>query len=1279
MKSTVYKQITIIFVFVICFFKGYGQSQTALYRLNWPSDSVFLDVTATKSTTDFFPRFRPEIFGDLPSVYLKIPVNAPNNVVKILLDETSNAIIGKNNAATNKITSDLQLNYYKSVQSKQVYLLVSFLPIYKDANGNLKKVNSFKLQINPVKLASATAMPAKVYQDNSVLASGNWYKIAVKDEGVYKVDYSYLKKLDIDVDQINPRNIRLYGNGGFMLPQQDNAPRIDDLKENAIEVVGETDGKFDTGDYLIFYNPGNTKWTLNAQQIFEHQQNVYADSSYYFISVDKGAGKRITQAPNEIQTPNYISNSFDDFQLYEQDLYSLITANIKSGREWYGDDFEFNSSRDFDFDVAGLRSTAPVFVKTKMAIRANASSNAKVTLNNQNLYNLTANGLPLNFETDYAEPAQQLGSISGISANNLKVNISYNKISSTSNAWLDFIEVNCKREYTAFKGYLRFRDKSSIANGNIAQFNLGNVSANVKVWDVSDFTESQAQKLNTVNGISNFITGTSTLKEFVAFEPSALKLPDIIGKIPNQDLHGLSEADFLIVTAPQFLSEANRLAEFRKSTQGLSYHVVTTDQVYNEFSSGKRDASAIRDFVKMFYDRAGANPTLMPKYLLLFGKGSFDNRMLKFKENNFVVTYQSRNSLSPTASYTSDDYFGLLDDNEGEFPEDYSTNPGLLDIAIGRIPAKTLEEAKNVVDKLINYDGSVSFGDWRNQVTIVADDEDNNLHLNQAEANATLITQNNKNFNIDKIYFDAFQQESAAGGTTYPKAKEAINQKINAGTLLINYTGHGGESGWAQERVLTLTDINSWQNKDNLAIIFTATCSFSRWDDPETVSGGELSLLRKDGGVPSIFSTTRIVFSSYNFDLNQSFLKALFNPANQNKRITFGQVFKEAKNDNVGGLNINSRNFTLLGDPTALFPIPVNGVSTTSLPDTLKAGEKVMIKGFVNGANGQMLNQFNGVIYPTVYDKPTAISTLGQDMGLNGSYAQNFNIQKNIIYKGKATVNNGVFSFDFIVPRDINLKVGTGKISYYANNQNLDAKGFNTDVKIGSIATDELNDKTGPLINVYLNDENFVSGGITNTNPVLVVNLNDESGINTTGIGIGHDIVATLSSANMNDKSIILNQYYQSNLDSYQAGKVNYPLEKLAPGLYTLKVKAWDVFNNSAEQVINFEVKETEKLTLSHVLNYPNPFNNRTSFQFEHNYPNEDLEVQINIKTVTGRLIKTINQSIYTTGNRVNNIFWDAKDDFGEKVARGIYVYELKVRSTSNGFVAKKTEKLLIL
>ncbi len=1286
MKNIVNKLI-IIFIFLFNPSTGlFAQDLSENKSIKWVSDSVKLNQYTGLITAKEFPRFVSEKFGNLPSVYLKIAVNSPNCTVSINLNKISTAFLVANNEDVKKIKSDIQLTYYTVYENKKPFLLINFLPLFKDNQG-LKKVEEYSLQINAVKEFGAPTKNLRAYLPNSVLASGNWYKIAVKNEGIYKISYDFLRNLGVDVNTINPRNIRVYGNGGAMLPQNNAQNRIDDLEENAIQVFGENDGKLDNTDYILFYAQGNTKWSLNnSSQYFQHQNNIYTDSSYYFINVDKGIGKRINLNQSVVQPPNYTSNKYDDHQLYEKDLYTLVTISVKSGRNWYGEDFEFTTARNFDFNISGIHSAAPLFLKTNMLIRANVNSNAVVKINNQPAYTLQANSLPLNFETDFAREVNAATSFSGLTGTNLTVNISYNKPNSSANAWLDYVEINFRRDLDATQNFLRFRDKNSLGLGNISRFDIKNVAAEVQVWDVTNPLQAVQQNLTILGNNASFNTNTNDLKEFVLFNPITFKEPVSIGKIQNQNLHALSQADMIIISPPEWISEAKRLGDFRKSEQNISYQIVTPQQVFNEFSSGGRDATAIRDFVKMFYDRAGLNTQLAPKYLLLFGKGSFDNKMIKFKDNNFVPTYQSENSLSPTQSYTSDDYFGLLDDNEGDFSEDFNTNPGLLDIAIGRIPVKSLTEAKDVVDKLIDYADESSFGDWRNQFTIIADDEDNNLHLNQAEANAAIITQRTNKPNIDKIYFDAYQQESVAGGNRYPEVEAALNQKVNSGSLLINYTGHGGESGWAEERVLTIPTLNSWNNPKKLPIIFTATCSFGRWDDPEVTSAGELTLLKKNAGVPALFTTTRIVFASYNFDLNQSFLRAMFDPAFLNKKISFGEVFKAAKNNNIGGLNINSRNFTLLGDPSTLFPIPTNNVLTSSINnkpitalDTLKAGQKVNIKGIVTNENGIKLLNFNGFVYPLIYDKPSVVTTLGQDKKTNGSYEQAFNQQKNIIYKGKSTVKNGDFSFDFIVPKDINLQVGKGKISYYADNSFLDANGGFNDINLGGIVNANSSDKIGPAIKLFLNDEQFVSGGITNPKPMLLVKLDDESGINTTGIGIGHDIVATLSSQTEQDKTFILNTFYEATLDSYQKGTVKYPISELAPGLYSLKIKAWDVFNNSSEELLSFEVKNTEELTLAHVLNYPNPFTTRTSFQFEHNHPNEDLEVQINIKTVSGRLIKTINQLVNSTGNRVNDIFWDGKDDFGEKIGRGVYVYELKVRSFLSGKSIQKIEKLVLL
>lgn len=1269
-----------IFIIIAITFPKYvfGQSLSSKYAVNW---NGYKDINQPfKGLSDAgFPRFLPEKFGKLPLVYLKIPVSHNNISVKIIpLSFDEFHVSDKEDI--NKIQENIVLNYSVSTEKKQSWLNVTFLPFVKQ-NNTISKVLDYEVVINektPLARISGSGTAAS-FVSNSVLSSGNWYKIAVKEEGIYKISASFLKNIGINIDQVNPKTIKIFGNGGAMLPQSNAAPRKDDLQENAIKVIGEQDGRFDNEDYILFYANGNINWQLNTEgSAFTRTKNIYSDSSYYFLNVDGVVGKRIVHSATNNLTPNVTVNYYDDFQSHEHDLYTSITASLKSGREWYGEDFEFNATRNFEFNFNDLEPNSIGTISTNMAIRSNVNSFAQVKINNQVISSLFANSLPLNFETEYAKSTVANSSFQPVQ--NAALSITYNKPNSNSNAWLNFIELNLRKSLNGNSNWLRFRDTKSVAPGNVSKFVFTGNLTGKEIWDVTDFLNP-----NSVDITGNeCISRTENLKEFVLFSVTSLKEPIFIKKLANQNLHALPNAEMVIISPPEFISEARRLADFRKAEQNINTHMVTPEQVYNEFSSGKKDAAAIRNFMKMFYDRAGLNLALAPKYLLLMGSGSFDNRSLKFKNKDFIVTYQSNNSLSPTESYTSDDFFALLDNNEGDFPEDYITSPGMLDIAVGRLPVTSAKEAKDVVDKLILYADKSQFGDWRNKIAIVADDEDGNTHLDQAEANAALIHQKNTNINLDKIYFDAYTQESTASGMRYPEVKDLINQKINTGILLMNYTGHGGEGGWAEEQVLQVEDINKWNNTF-LPVIFTATCSFGRWDDPEIVSAGELTLKKEKSGTIGLFTTTRIVYASYNFDLNQSFLRSLLDPSFTLRKPSFGEVFRMAKNNNIGGLNINSRNFTLLGDPSALFAFPENKILTTSVnnqtvstTDTLKALQKINIKGSVRDANGNLLPNFNGIIYPVIFDKPAVVTTRGQDPGITGSLPQDFKLQSNIIYKGKASVKDGNFSFDFLVPKDINLEYGKGKISYYADNNLIDANGAYSDVTIGGLDATAQNDKLGPEIELYLNDNKFVSGGITHTSPFLLADIKDESGINTTGLGIGHDIVATLTFKEKST-SIILNQWYESKLDSYQEGSVKYNLTDLEPGLYSLKLKVWDVFNNSSEKIIDFEVKSSENLELAHVLNYPNPFTSKTSFQFEHNHQNEDLDVQVNIYTIAGKLIKTINQAIPNAQSRVDNIFWDGKDDFGDKLARGIYIYQLKVRSYVNGEVVKKIQKLVIL
>ncbi|MFM7079333.1 MAG: type IX secretion system sortase PorU, partial [Bacteroidota bacterium] len=653
---------------------------------------------------------------------------------------------------------------------------------------------------------------------------------------------------------------------------------------------------------------------------------------------------------------------------------------------------------------------------------------------------------------------------------------------------------------------------------------------------------------------------------------------------------------------------------------------------------------------------------------------------------------QSLNSISLIRSYVSDDFFGFLDINEGDWDDNVTD---LLDIGIGRFPVKSIEEARLVVNKTIDYatpgtvpdvastcsgTNTTSLGDWRNVICFIADDEDSGLHLNQSNGLATYIRNSQPVFNIDKIFIDAYNQVSTPGGQRYPTVNDAINKRMDKGALVINYTGHGGETGWTAERILDNSMVRSWKNNRKLPLFITATCEFSRYDDPGRTSTGELVLIESEAGGVALMTTTRLVYAAQNGVLNSVMMSNLFNEVNgQLQRL--GDVYVTVKNDNsvlAGG--INPRNFSLLGDPALMLSVPKYEVATTAIDgsvpvpngDTLSALRKVTISGEVR-QNGQLLQGFNGIVYPTVFDKEEVISTLANDPS---SPVINFSLRKNAIYRGKASVNNGSFSFTFVVPRDIAYNIGRGRISYYAHNGTDDAAGYYDSLLVGGSYSGATTDNQGPEVKLFLNDEKFVFGGLTDPNPKILAMVADSNGVNTVGNGIGHDITATLDDDP--NQIFTLNDYYESDLDDYTKGRVVFPLNGLSEGKHSLKFKVWDIHNNSSEAVTEFVVAESAELALERVLNYPNPFTTKTSFFFEHNRPCGNLEVQVQVFTVSGKLIKTINQVVGCEGYRYDGVTWDGRDDFGDPIGRGVYVYRLKIRDES-GAVADKYEKLVLL
>jgi hypothetical protein len=1126
-------------------------------------------------------------------------------------------------------------------------------------------------------LVTIAAFPQRSYRTSSVLSSGAWYKISVEQAGVYKLDAPFLNSLGLASGNLSSSSIRLFGNGGGMLDESNAGQWQDDLQEIAIMVVDGGDGTFNSTDYILFFAEGPDRWIKDSANLrFQHRKNIYSSRSFYFLTVG-GNGQRI-ETSGSSTTASAVVNSYSGRYFHELDTVNFLA----SGKEWYGEEFSNTPgrslSRNFNITIPTLITGSSITIKSNCVSRSiGAGGRFDIRVNNNPVGQF---GIPPISTGLYDVFAREATALSTTTSSQTDIGIGYTYVPGSVNAqgWLNWFEVFCRQQlsfHPAANQFL-FRDWSSVGH-NAVTYIVANASPATQVWDVTNPATPVAMQGVFAGNEFRFGNDALRLREYVAFNGNGFLSPVSLGRVANQDLHNGPPVDHLTIVHPSLLEQARRLAQYHQH-KGLRVRVVTTDQVYNEFASGSPDPVSIRDFVKMYHDRYKSDSTNRLKYLLLFGDASYDYKDRINNNTNLVPAYQSDQSLDVLSTYTSDDFFGFLDDNEDIGS---TTIINYLDVGIGRIPARFPEEGKNFVDKAEAYTNPQSFGPWRNNYTFIADDEDQNIHLQDAEIITHTVGLANPIADIQKIYLDAFRQESGSGGSRYPTVNQAIDNQVYNGTLIWNFTGHGGPRRLAEETILEQDIVNDWDNSYRLPLFITATCDFAPYDNPVLSSLGENILLRPKTGAIALMTTTRVVFASSNRVMNNNYMQYALQPTANGRYRSLGQAVMDAKNYTYQTSSdiVNARKFTLLGDPgiTVAFPEwKLRPVSINNLPvtqrDTLSAMEKVTISGEITDGQGALLTAFNGTVYPTVFDKIQQITTLANDPG---SQPVAFTTRASILFRGKATVSNGKFSFVFKVPKDINYQYGTGKLSLYADNGMNDASGAFTDFYIGGISPNADNDNRGPEIKPFLNDEKFVNGGTANENPVLLLKLSDSSGINTTGTGIGHDIVATLD--NDNSKYFVLNDFFRSDLDSYQGGQIRFQLPELDPGPHSLKIKAWDVLNNSNEVLLDFVVANDEKLVLSHVLNYPNPFTTRTQFWFEHNKPGLDLQVRLQIFTLSGRVIKMIQKTINTPGNRSSDLEWDGRDEYGDKVGRGVYFYKLSV--TAPGPLRKeKIEKLVI-
>jgi hypothetical protein len=1087
-------------------------------------------------------------------------------------------------------------------------------------------------------------------QDESVLSSGKWLKVSTSGRGVYKIPHSLLKQWGIS----DPYEVNIYGTGGLPLDEKIGNSVHDDLPQLAI-----SHGKSNGADCLFFYAPGAVNWEIVPDgDFFKHRLNPYSTKGYFFITEGEGASEIAEILPLVEQEATHAIASYNAYDLYEQEKFNLLS----SGKQWFSDKFINGSTKNYNFLLHDISDPAEITISINAVAHSSAASEMIILANQNKLGEINFDRVNTSDATSLYADEQKLVLTFPVQQNELNLIVKYYSGAANANAWLDYIEINYIRKLKLHNDEpLFFRDIASVGEENIAEFSIENISSGLKVWDITDFCNVKEVSVELDGNFMKFKRPASQLREYVAFDVDGnFPEPQFEGEVENQNIHGLSTPEFLIISHPDFMNSAEELADFHRSYDGMEVAVVSAELVYNEFSSGRKDAAGIRNFIKMFYDRKEGL-----KYVLLFGDGSYDNKGVNTGSNCFIPTYQSDNSLNPVATFVTDDYFVILDEGETVYE-------GTMDLCIGRIPCSTTYQAEVVVNKIKNYNSEDALGKWRNHVCFIADDEDGGMHMTDSEKLADMLNEKHEEFVTDKIYFDAYQQVTGPGGENYPDVTDAINRKVREGVLVLNYMGHANERFMSDEKVLDVSHINSWSNADKLPIFVTATCGFSRFDGDET-SAGEYVLFNPDGGGIGLFSTTRLVYAYSNYLLSRSFYNFVFEEDENGEHYRMGEIMRLAKVNTAG--SINKRNFSLLADPALKLSYPrykvvtnnINGKDASGRIDTLGALQHVTVSGFISDISGKKADNFSGEIIPTVYDKAVMIKTLGNA----GEMPVEFKVQENIIYKGLVNVTDGEFTFSFVIPKDISYNPGRGKIVYYADNGTIDANGGYIDFAVGGSGS-QVVDNEGPEIELYLNTPDFVSGDKVEKNCSLLAFLSDENGINIVGSGIGHDITAIIDD-NL-PELIVLNDYYQSNEDDFTSGTVVFPLRDLSAGKHSLRIKAWDVANNSSEKEIEFEV--TDNFYISEVRNSPNPVYDYTFFIFRHNQPDASLNAIYEIFDLNGRRVDYFTTVVGSSGLESNRVRWDLNASDSE-LENGIYLYRITVKN-NDGVITSSTGKMVV-
>lgn len=1095
---------------------------------------------------------------------------------------------------------------------------------------------------------------AQALMAQSALQQGDWAKVQITESGVYKITYEDVLAMGFE----QPSSIQIFGNGvGELSLGNSEQPSL--LHEIAIYTSFSEGKPFSAGDYVLFYAdvPRNWKHNKNTNAI-DYSINSYTTKNHYFIRINSDEQPlRIQKKAQEQSVINKTITSFDNVQVYEKDNENAL----QTGRLW----LEPLGDKTLSFSLPNLVKTEYVKMKLQVAARYTSTAQYALSVNSQ-----TRPSILIPSSNAYATLHEAVDSFL-LTNNSASVKITKKFDGADTRGYLDYCLLHYRTELVCEQGkQLVFRNYSQRAENAIGQYEI-KTSALAQVWNVTNPEMPQLMTTTYNNGKSIFTDNISQAAEYVTFTQD-FKKPEFQGKLQNQNILAHTNADMVIVCANELRSEAQKIADLHAKTQNLKTVIVSQQEIFNEFSSGRPDPTALRNYFSYLHKTGGKL-----QYVLLFGDASYDNR--NFSEEQIqVISYQTIESLHEEQTYMSDDFFGIFDVQEADWKDDLI---GEMSIAIGRLPVNSLAEARTVTQKMINYTTSPdSRGDWQNYLTFLADDADKNqtMHASQADRLTQQIAANYPQFNFDKIYADAYKQVSSSSGQSYPDATRAVNERMINGSLVFNYTGHGSSISMAQEKLMTTAMVELWGNSNRLPLIVTASCEISRFDDPSKSSLGEKLLMQHNGGAIALFSAIRTVYAEPNYQLNSQLYNFLFELDEQGNPLTIGEAIRRAKNAR-GRFETNKRRFILLGNPALQLAMPkyqvsldsINNLAYAEFNDALRANQKVRLVGTVRNHKNETVDTYNGDLYITVFDKPQKVQTLGND----NSETIDFEAQKNILFRGLATVKNGTFDANIIIPQDIAYFEGDGKLSFFANDTAAftQATGSCFLPINGSVENSE-EDNNPPKVEMFLNSYDFVNGGITNENPLLLVKLSDSSGINISDIAIGHSILLVIDGDERNP--IVLNNYYTADKDTYISGKLAYQLLQLSEGEHSITLSVWDTQNNQTEQTLQFYVTNSSEISLARVYAYPNPTSSVVNVSFEHNQAGEQLNVTLFVYNTMGEKVAQIQQEI--TAQAKNILQWNCQTTNRNRVQRGIYHSVLRIQSP-HGSEKVSVQKIMVL